>query len=601
MAAKFWVALFLMMHAAAASAQSAPEPIRYTLSFPAPQTHYVEVTASVPTGRRADVDLMMAVWTPGSYLVREYARNVEAVTASGPDGRALNVDKSKKNHWRIATGGAPTITLKYRVYCREMSVRTNWVETDFALLNGAPTFITLADLSPRPHEVILNPASGWKRSITALPAMGGGDHRYRAPDYDTLVDSPIVIGNPAVYDFEVDGKKHSLVNVGEGGVFDGARAAKDLETIVKEDRRLWGFLPYDRYVFFNMITESGGGLEHKNSTVLMTNRWSTRTRRAYLAWLELASHEYFHAWNVKRLRPAELGPFDYENENITRSLWIAEGFTDYYADLQVMRAGLQTRDEYLEDLSSTIELLQTTPGRLVQSAEMASFDAWIKYYRPDENSNNTTISYYTKGTVIAFLLDAKIRKATNGTKSLDDVMRAAYQKFSGPKGYTPEEFRAVVEQVAGTGLNAFWDTAVESTSELDYTETLDTFGLRFKPAPPPAADRPAKPWLGISTRIDNGRLIVTQVQRDSPADVAGLNVDDEILAIDDFRVRADRLDNRLEQYQRGDKVSFLVARREQLVRIPVTFGAEPATGWRLELNPAATDTQRRQLDAWLSP
>ncbi len=599
MAAKFWVALFLMMHAAAASAQSAPEPIRYTLSFPAPQTHYVEVTASVPTGRRADVDLMMAVWTPGSYLVREYARNVEAVTASGPDGRALNVDKSKKNHWRIATGGAPTITLKYRVYCREMSVRTNWVETDFALLNGAPTFITLADLSPRPHEVMLNPASGWMRSVTALPAMGGGDHRYRAPDYDTLVDSPIVIGNPAVYDFEVDGKKHSLVNVGEAGVFDGARAAKDLETIVKEDRRLWGFLPYDRYVFFNMITESGGGLEHKNSTVLMTNRWSTRTRRAYLAWLELASHEYFHAWNVKRLRPAELGPFDYENENITRSLWIAEGFTDYYADLQVLRAGLQTRDEYLEDLSSTIELLQTTPGRLVQSAEMASFDAWIKYYRPDENSNNTTISYYTKGTVIAFLLDAKVRKATNRTKSLDDVMRTAYQKFSGPKGYTPEEFRAVAEQVAGTSLKVFWDTAVESTSELDYTETLDTFGLRFKPPLPPPADRPAKPWLGISTRIDNGRLLVTQVQRDSPADVAGLNVDDEILAIDDFRVRADRLDNRLEQYQRGDKVAFLVARREQLVRIPVTFGAEPAKGWRLELNPAATDTQRRQLDAWL--
>jgi predicted metalloprotease with PDZ domain len=598
MAAKFWVALFLMMHAAAASAQSAPEPIRYTLSFPAPQTHYVEVTATVPTGRRADVDLMMAVWTPGSYLVREYARNVEAVTASGPDGRALNVDKSKKNHWRIATGGAPTITLKYRVYSREMSVRTNWVETDFALLNGAPTFITLADLSPRPHEVILNPASGWKRSITALPAMDGGDHRYRAPDYDTLVDSPIVIGNPAVYDFEVDGKKHSLVNVGEAGVFDGARAARDLETIVKEDRRLWGFLPYDRYVFFNMITESGGGLEHKNSTVLMTNRWSTRTRRAYLAWLQLASHEYFHAWNVKRLRPAELGPFDYENENITRSLWIAEGFTDYYADLQVLRAGLQTRDEYLEDLSSTIELLQTTPGRLVQSAEMASFDAWIKYYRPDENSNNTTISYYTKGTVIAFLLDAKIRKATNGAKSLDDVMRTAYQKFSGPKGYTPEEFRAVAEQVAGTSLKAFWDTAVESTTELDYTETLDTFGLRFKPSLPPPADRPARPWLGISTRIDNGRLLVTQVQRDSPADAAGLNVDDEILAIDDFRVRADRLDNRLEQYQRGDKVAFLVARREQLVRIPVTFGAEPAKGWRLELNPAATDTQRRQLDAW---
>lgn len=599
MAAKLWVAFFLMTIAASAGAQNAPEPIRYTLSFPAPQTHYVEVTATVPTGRRADVDLMMAVWTPGSYLVREYSRNVEAVTAVGADGRLLDVDKSRKNHWRVATGGAPSITLKYRVYSREMSVRTNWVETDFALLNGAPTFITLADLSPRPHEVVINLAPGWKRSITPLPALAGGDHRYRAPDYDTLVDSPIVVGNPAVYDFDVDGKKHSLVNVGEGGVFDGARAARDLETIVKEDRRLWGGLPYDRYIFFNMITESGGGLEHKNSTVLMTNRWATRTRRAYLAWLQLASHEYFHAWNVKRLRPAELGPFDYENENFTRSLWIAEGFTDYYADLQVERAGLQTREEYLDDLSNTIELLQTTPGRLVQSAEMASFDAWIKYYRPDENSNNTSISYYTKGTVIALLLDAKIRAATAGAKSLDDVMRTAYQKFSGPKGYTPEEFRAVAEQVAGVDLKRFFETAAESTSELDYSEALSTFGLRFKAAPAASEDRAAKPWLGINTRNDNGRLVITQVQRDSPADVAGLNVDDEILAIDEFRVRADRFDNRLEQYKTGDRVSFLVARREQLIRIAVTLGAEPARNWRLEVSPSATDTQRRMLDAWL--
>jgi len=599
MAAKYWVAVFLMMHAAAAGAQNAPEPIRYTLSFPAPQTHYVEITATVPTGRRPDVELMMPVWTPGSYLVREYARNVEAMTASGPDGRALDVDKSKKNHWRIATGGAASITVKYRVYCREMSVRTNWVEADFALLNGAPTFITLADLTPRPHEIVINPAAGWKRSVTALPAMNGGEHHYRAPDYDTVVDSPIVIGNPAVYDFEVDGKKHSLVNVGEGGVFDGARAARDLEAIVKQDRQLWGFLPYDRYVFFNMITESGGGLEHKNSTVLMTNRWSTRTRRAYLGWLELASHEYFHAWNVKRLRPAELGPFDYENENITRSLWIAEGFTDYYADLQVLRAGLQSREEYLEDLSSTIELLQTTPGRLVQSAEMASFDAWIKYYRPDENSNNTSISYYTKGTVLAFLLDAKIRKATSGAKSLDDVMRLAYEKFSGPKGYTPEQFRAVIEQVSGQSLQRFWEAAVEGTSEVDYMDAVDAFGLRFKPAAQQPADRPSKPWLGMTTRNDNGRLVITQVQRGSPADVAGLNVDDEILAIDEFRVRADRLENRLEQYKSGDKVSVLVARREQLVRIPVSFGAEPQRAWRLEVNPAATEAQRRLLDGWL--
>ncbi len=598
------LAAVVMQHAQPASAQTAPDPIRYTLSFPEPHTHYVEVTAVVPTDRRPAVELMMAVWTPGSYMVREYARNVEAVTAATQDGRALTVDKSDKNRWRIATGGAPSVTITYRVYAREMSVRTNWVETDFAMLNGAPTFMTLADLVPRPHEVVIQPARGWRTSVTGLAEMSGGSHRYRAPDFDTLVDSPIVIGNPAVYEFTVDDKKHYLANVGEAGVFEGARAAKDLETIVREHRRMWGSLPYDKYVFLNMltmVTEGGGGLEHKNSTLLMANRFTTRTRRSYLAWLELASHECFHAWNVKRLRPAELGPFNYEEEVLTRSLWVAEGVTDYYAELSVHRAGLSTREEYLDALSNHIEELQTTPGRLVQSVEQASFDAWIKYYRPDENSPNVSVSYYTKGAVLAFLLDARIRAATKGAKSLDDVMRAAFQKFSGTRGFTPEEFRASAEQVGGINLAAFWDQAVEGTAELDYEEALQTFGLRFRPAPPPAPDRPARAWLGMTTRNDAGRLVVTQVRRGTPAYAAGLNVDDEILAINGFRVRADQLAARLDQYKPGDKVALLLARRDQLLTLDATFGAEPPRQWRLEVNPAATETQHQQRDRWLKP
>jgi predicted metalloprotease with PDZ domain len=595
-----FAAALLMTHADSATAQTPAEPIRYTVGFPAPQTHYMEVTATVPTERRADVELMMAVWTPGSYLVREYERNVEGVSASAPDGRALAVLKSDKNRWRVTTGGSSTVTVKYRVYGHEMSVRTNWIEAGFALVNGAPTFLTLADRTTRAHEVVITPAAGWAKSLTALPEMPGGPHRYRAPDFDTLTDSPIVVGNPAVYEFTVDDKKHYLVNEGEGGVFDGARAAKDLEAIVREYRRMWGFLPYDRYLFLNLLTESGGGLEHKNSSVLMGTRWATRTRRAYNAWLDLASHEFFHVWNIKRLRPVELGPFDYENENHTRSLWIAEGVTDYYADLTLHRAGLITRDEYLDSLSDKIEELQTTPGRLVQSAEMASFDAWIKYYRPDENSINTSISYYTKGSVVALLLDARVRKATNGARSLDDVMKAAYEKYSGTRGYTADEFRAVVEQVAGVSLKAFWDQAVTGTDELDYKEALETLGLRFRSVAVPA-ERPGKPWLGINTRNDAGRLVVSQVRRDTPALAAGLNVDDEILAIDDYRVRADRLDNRLEQYKPGDTVTLLVARREQLLRLPLTLGTEPPRSWRLEVNPSANDAQQSGRGRWLNP
>jgi predicted metalloprotease with PDZ domain len=292
----------LVMTAATAFAQTVSEPIRYTLSFPSPHTHYMEVTAVVPTGGRPAVDLMMAVWTPGSYMVREYSRNVEAVSAAGLDGRTMPVEKTDKNRWRVATAGATSATVKYRVYAREMSVRTNWVEADFAMINGAPTFLTLADGAARPHEVVIEPAPGWRVSMTALPESAGGAHRYRAPDYDTLVDSPIIVGNPAVYEFSVDSKRHYLVNVGEAGIFDGARAAKDLEAIVRAHLRMWGSLPYDRYVFMNVLTSvpgqvPGGGLEHKNSTLLMAGRWATRTRPSYLAWLELASHEFFHAWN----------------------------------------------------------------------------------------------------------------------------------------------------------------------------------------------------------------------------------------------------------------------------------------------------------------
>ena len=600
---------FVMHSPLAASAQTPSEsgvaPIRYTVSFPEPQTHYVEVSAEVPTDGRSEVDLMMAVWTPGSYLVREYARHVEAVTASGAAGGALDVAKSDKNRWRVATDGAPSVEVRYRVYAREMSVRTNWVEADFAMLNGAPTFMTLVDGLARPHEVVIQPAPAWQVSMTGLPEMPGGPHRYRAPDFDTLVDSPIVIGNPAIYEFTVDDKRHVLVNVGEDGVFDGARAAGDLETVVREHRRMWGALPYDKYVFLNMLTlagNGGGGLEHKNSTMLMSSRWATGSRQTYLRWLGLASHEYFHAWNIKRLRPVELGPFDYEDEVHTRSLWVVEGLTDYYGELALHRAGLSTREELLDSLSNRVEGVQTTPGRLVQSVEAASFDAWIKFYRPDENSANVAVSYYTKGAVLGLLLDARIRAATAGAKSLDDVMRAAFERFSGDRGFAPDEFRAVVEEVSGLNLESFWAGAVEGTAELEYDEVLATFGLRFRPVAAPRPDQPQAAWLGMATRNVDGRLVVTEVRRGTPALAAGLNVDDEILAINGFRVRADQLDARLGQYRVGDAVALLVARRDELRTLEAVFGAEPPRQWRLEVDPAANGAQQqRQRDLWLQP
>ena len=581
----------------AAQSRMSLEPITYTLRFPAPATHYVEVEASVPAGQPA-VELMMAVWTPGSYLVREYERHVEGVTAKGPDGAALVVTKSRKNRWRVEAKGAPRVTVTYRVYGREMSVRTNWIESRFALLNGAPTFLTLAERGvARPHVVALSLPAAWKTSVTSLAPVAGEAHRYRAASYDELVDSPILAGNPTVHRFEVGGKPHVLANEGEAGVFDGVRAAADLARIVAEHQQFWGDLPYERYTFINVLSEGGGGLEHRDSTVLMASRWATSTRRAYVSWLTLAAHEHFHVWNGKRLRPIELGPFDYEHENPTTSLWIVEGVTAYYEHLMMRRAGLTTDTELIDSAGADIRDLQTTPGRLAQPIETASIDAWIKYYRPDENTPNSAVSYYTKGAVIGFLLDARIRTATGGAKSLDDVLRLAYQRYAGDKGFTDAEFRQVVHEVAGRDFGPWWHSVLRTTDELSYDEALDWLGLRFRPVDASPAT-PAKAWLGATTKNDAGRLVVSQVRRGTPAHEAGVNVDDEILGIDDFRVRVDGLDRRLEQYLPGRAVTLLVARRDELLRIPVTLGRQPAEAWRLEPRPDATPDQQARRKAW---
>ena len=593
--------LMMALAPAAASAQP-PEPIAYTLRFPEPHTHYVTVDAQVPTGGRPEVELMMAVWTPGSYLVREYARHVEAVSARTPGGEPLPVAKSRKNRWRAATGGADAVVVSYRVYGREMSVRTNWIEADFAMLNGAPTFLTLADDDvARPHDIVLELPADWGGTATGLaPHPGGAPHAWRAPDFDTLVDSPIVAGNPTVHPFTVAGVPHELVNVGESGVWDGPRSAEDTERITRELHRMWGLMPYDRYAFLNMITEAGGGLEHGNSTLLMTSRWTTSSRPRYLRWLGLVSHELFHAWNGKRLRPVELGPFDYEAEVHTESLWVVEGLTSYYADLAVHRAGLSTEAEYLASLSRQIRGLQTTPGREVQPVSLASWDAWIKFYRADENSRNTSVSYYTKGAVVGFLLDMRVRAATGGAKSLDDVLRAAYARYSGARGFMPNEFRATAEAVAGEPLSGWFAHALDSTAELDYAEALDWLGLTFGEDPEQDEDGNEDGWIGVVTRNAGGRLLVAQVPRDTPAHAAGFNVDDEILAIGGHRVLPPEWNARIAQAGAGARLDVLVARRGALRRIAVETAPPPGRRWELRPVEEPTDAQTRNRKAWLS-
>ena len=439
-------------------------PIRYTVRFPADRPHYTEIEAHIPVDHgELAVELFLPVWTPGSYLVREYARHVEAVTAFDLEQNSLRLMKTRKNRWLVQLGH-PTdeIIVRYLLYCRELTVRTNFRDENQAILHGAATFLTVLNSCARAHEVTVKLPPDW---AGAWSGMSGSSDRFSAPDYDCLVDSPIVAGSPTVHPFDVEGKSHLLLNFGDAGLWNASKAAADVEKIVLEYRAMWGDLPYSRYLFFNLLAGGRGALEHSNSMVLMADRFTMRTRASYTAWLGLVSHEFFHVWNVKRLRPVELGPFDYENEVYTRNLWIAEGFTEYYGPLTVRRAGLTTTEEFLgtDSLSGWIEELQNTPGRLQQPVADASFDAWIKLYRPDENSANSSISYYKKGAVIAWLLDARIRATTGGAQNLDDLMRLAMQRYSGQRGFSTEQFLQSAQEVAGMDLAGWFQGATEST------------------------------------------------------------------------------------------------------------------------------------------
>ena len=471
-------------------------PIRYVVRVPAPETHEALVEAVFPAAGRSSLDLMMPTWSPGYYVVEDYAAKVRRVAATTPDGRPLAVEKVGANHWTVQTGGAREVRLTYAVFGQERTVTTNWFDTDYGVFNGAPTFITLAERVRRPHEVRMDMPASWPVVMTGLEAApNSAANTFLAPDYETLVDSPIVAGPLAVRRFEVARIPHFVVSVGDTEGWDGARAARDLQRFVEENRRFWGELPYRKYVFLLLFRPGGGGLEHKNSnlsTVVARPRPlpDGTPAPADAPWpsLGLQAHEYVHLFNVKRLRPVELGPFDFEKAPTTASLWMAEGVTSYYSGLLLTRAGLQTPEAYLASLSSLIGGLQTSPGRLLQSVERSSLEVWTNSLS-GVNAGPGTVSYYNKGQVLGLLLDAKIRRVTNGRRSFDDAIRLAYRRYSGERGFTAGQLQQTFEETAGVSLASWFQSAVSSTDELDYTDLLEWFGLRFTPGEGPAAWR----------------------------------------------------------------------------------------------------------------
>jgi predicted metalloprotease with PDZ domain len=565
----------------------APPEINYTVSMTKPWTHLLEVEMRVKPSAKADTaEILMPVWTPGSYLIREYARHVQDFAAKDTSGNALAWEKTNKNTWQITTRGAPEFVVSYRVYANELTVRTNELNDEHAFWNNAALLMFPKDNLNAPSTLKVIPFGNWKIA-TGLPKVAGQENTFRAENFDILYDSPFEVADFKETTFDVQGVPHRIVVTGEGN-YDLAKMARDMKKIVEEGSKIFGDVPYKDYTFIVNL-RGGGGLEHLNSTALQFNKFGFTTQ--YTGFLNLVAHEHFHAWNVKRIRPDALGPFDYSNENYTKLLWVAEGGTAYYESVLMSRAGLISDKEFLATRAAGIQALQTRPGRFQTSLEEASFDAWIKYYRQDENAINNQISYYDKGEIVNFLLDMEIRRASNGAKSLDDVMRYLYAEFyKKNKNYTPADYQKVSEMMAGGSLEDFFKKYVRGREEIDYNSILGSHGLRLVTT---GASAREAAYLGANLSQQGERLTITSVPAGTPAYEQGLNTNDQIIAIDGYRASQPFLQSYLGEKRPGDKIKVTVFRFDEMRDFEITLSGRAAPNYRIVAVDNPTDAQRK--------
>ncbi|MDB4534362.1 hypothetical protein N9242_05760 [Vicingaceae bacterium] len=530
--------------------------ISYKVSMPEPHTHYYNVEMTVSDYQKEHFDIQMPVWSPGSYLVREFAKSVEGLESKS-DNKVVKSEKINKNTWRIYSNKSNKVVINYKVYAFELSVRTSFVDASHAYFNGTSMFMFIEELKNTPHNLTIIPFEDWKKVSTSLPKTSETTFEYQAPDYDILVDSPVEIGNQETFDFTAAGVVHHVAMYGKGN-YDVETLKVDMAKIVEACTDVFGENPNKEYTFIiHNLTNGSGGLEHLSSTTLQVNRW-TYTGSSYKGFLSLVAHEYFHLWNVKRVRPITLGPFDYNNENYTTLLWVMEGFTSYYDELLLYRAGVYDSHEIIRKFQGSVSNIENQPGNKVQPVAHSSYDAWIKAYRSNENSYNTTISYYSKGSVVANMLDLMIINNSKGKKSLDNVMQHLYNEFykKQGRGFTKEEMKSTLEKISGQNLDEFYKNYINGTETFDYKTIFGYAGLTFEEI------ENKNTSLGVSTSGNK----VTKVYRGTSAYAGGLNVKDEILAIDGFRIHND-ISDFIDGRPVGDNVSVLISRDDLIQTI----------------------------------
>ena len=583
----------------------------FTVSIPQPASHILHVTFRVDGLKGELQDFKMPVWSPGYYGIGDYARNVSSFRVEDGSGRALPFEKTSRNTWRVAAGNAPALVLNYDVFGATSFAANTFVGEDRAYISPAGVFVHLAGEIQHPATVTIQMPAGWKQISTGLEPVNGLPGTLAAPDYDVLYDSPILLGNQEYLRFDVKGVPHYVAMEFIPESVNRTKMLADLQKMVTAATSLIGDVPYSHYTFL-MVGRGNGGIEHLNSSSDFFNGESLTNDAGYLRWLSFIAHEYFHNFNVKRIRPIALGPFDYDQENLTRMLWVSEGLSVYYEDLLLVRAGLMTRDQYLQKMANAIGSFENASGHHYQSATESSLNTWNSGSGVG-GDRNTTISYYNNGAMLGAMLDLKIRSESSNRNSLDDVMRGLYRKYYQEKkrGFTDAEFRAECENAAGGDLSEVFDYA-STTKEVDYARYFALAGLKLDAAVEDATGG----YLGLDTDTEElppaalpaggrgrgrggapaTRLVVTDTAPDSPAFRAGLKPRDQVLSVNGTPATAAVLNDSLKP---GARVTLHVSRSGAETDIEIEVAKNSKKTYSLTPDGHATPSQAAILGQWL--
>lgn len=540
----------------------------------------------------------MPVWIPGSYLIREFSKNVEGFSAHSDKSDNLKWEKVDKNTWRVYSDKANVVTISYRVYAFVKSVRNSFLDDSHGFVSPPDVFMYVDRLKNKPATLTIDPYEEFSVISTGLEPSREDKNTFLLPNYDILVDSPIEIGNQKVLEFEVRGVPHEIAIYGKGN-YDSTMVT-ETKMIVEGAVDIFDEIPYKRFVFIVHLGKSGGSaLEHLNSITYMYGRWNFQPESRRQRWRGLMAHEVFHIYNVKRIRARALGPFDYTKENYTTLLWVMEGVTVYYSGRILLKVGLLSPERYQRNISSLMNTVSNNKGDRYQSAAEASFDAWIRYYRRNENSPNRDVNYYSKGNLLGLLLDLEIRYSSKNKNSLDDVMRRLYTEYYKKKkrGFSEEEFKREVERAAGKKLDYFFENYVYGTEEIDYKKYLLYAGLEVEDLSASSISE-SSAYLGISTRERAGRLMITRVVRDSPAWNYGLNVNDEIIALNGLRVNKSEFLSAAGRLTPGDLMTLTVARGDWLREIEVVLGKPTDKNYFLFRTEEPTELQKTVYESY---